>query len=205
VLPPLVSVTSWFCLNGWFGIKILWFGIDVSIGILPIIIVDIPLWPDTVPIPNCWVGLKNILSSKFDSKYGVVSGTENLSDISINSVDAVWIPAVCSVTARITLLSGNTFNKDNLAVPIPIVEPTDIFGIVDTNTSVTIPIAVIAGQSAIYAVFSEETPITCSPVSFAINVDIPEITTVSLSDKVCGWLLWTNIWPDLSQINFAFW
>ena len=51
--------------------------------------------------------------------------------------------------ARITLLSGNIFNTDNLAVPIPIVDPTDIFGIVETNTSVTIPAAVIAGVSNI--------------------------------------------------------
>ena len=44
--------------------------------------------------------------------------------------------------ARITLLSGKMFNTDNLAVPIPMVDPTDIFGIVETNTSVTIPAAV---------------------------------------------------------------
>ena len=129
----------------------------------------------------------------------------NLSVISINSVDAVWIPAVCSVIARITLLSGNIFNTDNLAVPIPMVDPTDMFGIVETNTSVTIPAAVIAGVSDINFVFSEETPITCSPVNFAINVDIPEITTVSLSNNVCGWLLCADIWPDLFQTNFAFW
>ena len=86
--------------------------------------------------------------------------------------------------ARITLLSGNIFNTDNLAVPIPMVDPTDIFGIVETNTSVTIPDAVIAGVSDINFVFSEDTPITCSPFNFAINVDIPETTTVSLSNKV---------------------
>ena len=74
-----------------------------------------------------------------------------------------------------TLLSGNIFNTDNLAVPIPIVDPTDIFGTVETNTSVTIPAAVIAGVSNINFVFSEDTPITCSPFNFAINVDIPEI------------------------------
>ena len=34
-------------------------------------------------------------------------------------------------------------------MPIPIVDPTDIFGIVETNTSVTIPAAVIAGVSNI--------------------------------------------------------
>ena len=67
------------------------------------------------------------------------------------------------------------FNTDNLAVPIPIVDPTDIFGTVETNTSVTIPAAVIAGVSNINFVFSEDTPITCSPFNFAINVDIPEI------------------------------
>ena len=106
--------------------------------------------------------------------------------------------------ARITLLSGNIFNTDNLAVPIPIVDPTDIFGIVETNTSVTIPAAVIAGVSAINFVFSEDTPITCSPFNFAINVDIPEMTTVSLSNKVCGLLVCTDISPDLFQINFAF-
>ena len=64
------------------------------------------------------------------------------------------------------------------------VDPTDIFGIAETNTSVTIPAAVIAGVSDINFVFSEETPITCSPFNFAMNVDIPEITTVSLSNKV---------------------
>ena len=185
--------------------NILWLGIDVGIGILPITIVDIPLWPDTVPIPNSWVGLKNTLSSNVDSKYGVVSGIVNLLVISVTSVEDVWIPAVCSVTARITLLSGNMFKTDNLAVPIPIVDPTDIFGIVDTNISVTIPAAVIAGVSAINFVFSEETPITCSPVNFAINDDIPETTTVSPSNNVCGWLLCTNIWPDLSHTNFVFW
>jgi len=42
----------------------LWLGMDVGIGVFPIIIVDIPLWPETVPIPNSWVGLKNILSNK---------------------------------------------------------------------------------------------------------------------------------------------
>ena len=80
----------------------------------------------------------------------------------------------------------NIFKTVNLAVPIPFVEPTEIFGTVEINTSVTIPAAVIAGVSAISFVFSEETPITCSPFNFAINVDIPEITTVSLSSKVCG-------------------
>ena len=50
-------------------------------GIFPITMVDIPLWPDTVPIPNSWVGLKNTLSSNFDSKYGVVRGIVNLSVI----------------------------------------------------------------------------------------------------------------------------
>ena len=59
-------------------------------------------------------------------------------------------------------------------MPIPIVDPTAIFGMVETNTSVTIPAAVIAGVSDINFVFSEETPITCSPFNFAINVDIPE-------------------------------
>ena len=68
VVPPLVKVTCWFCVNGWLGMNILWLGIEVGIGILPITIVDIPLWPDTVPIPNSCVGLKNILSSNFDSK-----------------------------------------------------------------------------------------------------------------------------------------
>ena len=68
VLPPFVNVTCWFCVNGWLGMNILWFGIEVGIGILPITIVDIPLWPDTVPIPSSWVGLKNTLSSNFDSK-----------------------------------------------------------------------------------------------------------------------------------------
>ena len=134
-----------------------------------------------------------------------MSGTVNLSVISTISVDAVWIPAVCSVLARITLLSENIFNTVNLAVPIPIVDPIEIFGIFDTNTSVTIPAAVIAGVSAISFVFSEETPIICSPVNLAINVDIPEITTVSLSSKVCGLLVCTDISPDLFQINFAFW
>ena len=132
VLPPFVKITCWFCTNGWLGMNILWFGIEVGIGILPITIVDIPLWPETVPIPSSWVGLKNTLSSNLDSKYGVVRGIVNLSVISTNSVDAVWIPAVCSVIARITFLSENTFKMDNLAVPIPIVDPTDIFGTVDT-------------------------------------------------------------------------
>ena len=205
VLPPFVNVTCWFCVNGWLGMNMLWFGIDVGMGIFPITMVDIPLWPDTVPIPNSWVGLKNILSSNFDSKYGVVKGIVNLSVISITSVDAVWIPAVCSVIARITLLSGNKFNTDNLAVPIPIVDPTDMLGIVDTNISVTIPAAVIAGVSAINLVFSEETPITCSPVNFAINVDTPEMTTVSLSSNVCGAVLCKDTSPDLFQIKFTFW
>ena len=89
-------------------------------------------------------------------------------------------------------------------MPIPIVDPTEIFGTFETNTSVTIPAAVIAGVSAISFVFSEETPITCSPFNFATNVDIPEITTVSLSSKVCGPLVCTDISPDLFQINFAF-
>ena len=50
---------------------------------------------------------------------------------------------------------------------------------VATNMSVTIPAAVIAGVSKSNFVFSEETPITCSPVSFAIKVDTPDTTTVS--------------------------
>ena len=54
-----------------------------------------------------------------------------------------------------TLLSGNIFNTDNLAVPIPIVDPTDIFGIVETNRSVTIPAAVIAGVSNINFVLAK--------------------------------------------------
>ena len=97
------------------------------------------------------------------------------------------------------------FNTDSLAVPIPIVDPIEIFGIVATNISVTIPAAVIAGVSDINFVFSEDTPITCSPFNFAINVDIPEITTVSLSNNVCGTVLCKDICPDLSQINFTFW
>jgi len=177
----------------------------VGIGVFAITIVDIPLWPETVPIPNSWVGLKKILSSKFDSKYGVVSGIENSLDISTNSVDAVWIPAVCSVTARITFLSGNMFNTDNLAVPMPIVDPTDMFGTVETNISVTIPADVIAGVSAISFVFSEEIPITCSPVKFAINVEIPDTTTTSLSIKVWGWEVFTVISPVFFHTNFAFW
>ena len=87
---------------------------------------------------------------------------------------------------------------------MPIVDPTDIFGTVATNISVTMPDAVIAGVSAINLVFSEDTPITCSPVSFAINVDIPETTTVSLSNNVCGWFVCTDISPDLLHTNFAF-
>ena len=170
----------------------------------PTTIVDIPLWPDTVPIPSSCVGLKNILSSNLDSKYEVLSGMVNLSDISITSVDAVWIPAVCSVIARITFLSGNLFNIDSLAVPIPIVEPTDILGIVATNISVTIPAAVIAGVCLINIVFSEETPIVCSPTNFEINVEIPDNTTLSLSINVWGWLVWTET-SELFHINFAFW
>ena len=130
VVPPFVRVTCWFCLNGWLGIKMLWLGMDVGIGVFPIIIVDIPLWPETVPIPNSWVGLKNILSSNLDSKYGVVKGIVNLSVISIISVDAVWIPEISSLVARTTLLLGKIFNTDNLAVPMPMVDPTDILGIV---------------------------------------------------------------------------
>ena len=42
VLPPFVKITCWFCVNGWLGMNILWLGIDVGIGILPITIVDIP-------------------------------------------------------------------------------------------------------------------------------------------------------------------
>ena len=66
--PPFVKVTCWFCVNGWSGMNILWFKIDVGIGILPIIIFDTVDTPVTVPIPNSCVGLKNILSSNFDSK-----------------------------------------------------------------------------------------------------------------------------------------
>ena len=77
-----------------------------------------------------------------------------------------------------------TFNTDNLAVPIPMVEPTDIFGIVDTNISVTIPTEVNAGVSAINLVFSDDTPITCCPDNLDIKVEIPEIITVSLSKSV---------------------
>ena len=57
VLPPFVKITCWFCTNGWLGMNILWFGIEVGIGILPITIVDIPLWPETVPIPVSYTHL----------------------------------------------------------------------------------------------------------------------------------------------------
>ena len=183
----------------------LWLGMDVGIGVFPIIIVDIPLWPETVPIPNSWVGLKNILSSNLDSKYGVVKGIVNLSVISIISVDAVWIPEISSLVARTTLLLGKIFNTDNLAVPMPMVDPTDILGIVETNISVTIPTEVNAGVSAINFVFSEVIPITCWPDNLCINVDIPEIITVSFSNSVWGWDVCTDNCPDLSQISFAFW
>ena len=44
-----------------------------------------------------------------------------------------------------------------------------MFGTVETNTSVTIPDAVMAGVSNINFVFSDETPITCSPFKFEMN------------------------------------
>ena len=89
-----------------------------------------------------------------------------------------------SVIALITFLSGNMFKTDNLAVPIPMVDPTDMFGVFDTNISVTIPAAVIAGVCAIYLAVAEDIPTTCSPFKPAINVDIPDITTVSKLNSV---------------------
>ena len=117
----------------------------------------------------------------------------------------MWIPEVSSVYARITFLSLNILSTDNLAVPIPIVDPTDIVGIVETNISVTIPAEVIAGVSKINLVFSDETPITCCPVNFETNVDTPEITIVSLSNNLWVSFVWIDNSPVLFQIIDAFW
>ena len=76
------------------------------------------------------------------------------------------------------------FNTDNLAVPIPMVEPIEMLGTFDTNISVTIPAAVIAGVSAIKFAVAEDIATTCSPFKPAINVDIPDITTVSKLNSV---------------------
>ena len=64
----ILNDTSWFVLNGWFGIKIDWFGTDIFFLLIPSEYSTLFPTPLVVPIPIDSFGLKYTVTFPVDSK-----------------------------------------------------------------------------------------------------------------------------------------
>ena len=131
----------------------LWYGTEIDSTVLPIWNSLAASPPVVVPKPTaCW-GLKYTISSKSDSKYGVLIGKVNVSLILVSIEDAVCaIPGFVPLTILKTLFFLKTLSTETiswLVVPIPTEEPTEmLLGIDDRYTSVTIPTVVLCAIGA---------------------------------------------------------
>ena len=102
-------------------------GVDTTLIKSPSVEVAVDPNPTTVPTPTDSCGLKNTLSSIFESNTFVLRGILKKLGINETGVDTVWTPLDTPLLTLITLFWLNVFKTDNTSVPIPMVLPTEIW------------------------------------------------------------------------------